>query len=303
MNKPLVYIVILNYKNYDDTIECVHSVEAINYLNCRVVIVDNNSCNGSEEILKKKFPRHIFIQNERNLGYAAGNNAGIRVALNAHADYIMILNNDTLVKVDFLEILVAYAEFHPNVGILGPKIIDESGDVDNTCARRRPEFLDYFFRVGPGKWIFPNNEWIRTHYYLDEYDFVEAKEVDILSGSCLLFRGELLQKIGLFDENTFLYLEEFILHEKLRKTQYTTVVLPSSSVLHKKHGSTGTKNYKATFEVLKSSKYYLWNYRNFGNIANTLALMSIGFCTAASILRIFIASNCGFKNHEPSKST
>lgn len=291
MTIPLIYITILNYKNYVDTIECVHTVESINYQNYRIVIVDNNSGNGSEEILRKNFPHHIFIQTRSNRGYAAGNNAGIKIALKAGADYVLILNNDTKVKQDFLDKLVAYAESNLNVGVLGPKIIDESGNLDITCARRRPTFADYFWRIGPGKRLIPNNRWIRAHYYIDEYDFNGVKEVDIISGSCMLIRCELLQKIGLLDEKTFLFLEEFILHEKVRKTKYSTVIVPDSVIVHKRHASITGKKYRATWESFKSLNYYLWYYRNFGKIANILALSIAAIQVSASFLHMFVASS------------
>jgi len=288
MNSPLVYIVILNYRNYADTIECVHSVEAIKYHNYRIIIIDNGSDNESEEILRGKFHKHVFIQTGENRGYAAGNNAGIEYALNAGADYVLILNNDTRVEPDFLEELVDYAESNPRAGVLGPKIVTESGELDISCARRRPLLPDYFWRVGPGKWLLPENRWIKAHYYMDEYDFQEAREVDIISGSCMLIRCKLLRKIGLLDENTFLFLEEFILHEKVRRTGFSTVIVPSSRIVHKGHSSIGKKNYGAIGESLRSLNYYLCNYREFGRVAVFFALASVAIKGGVEALSMFL---------------
>ncbi len=288
MYNPLVYIVILNYKNYHDTIDCVCSVEKIVYPNYHVVLVDNNSGNGSEDILKKEFPHHVFIQTGCNRGYAAGNNAGIRLALKEGADYVLILNNDTKVMPDFLEKLVSYAEANPEAGILGPKVITETGELDITCARRRPELSDYFWRIGPGRWLLPHNKWIKTHYYFGEYDFHDVREVDIISGSCMLVRADLFRRIGLLDENTFLFLEEFVLHERVRSTKYITIIVPDSIVIHKGHASIGKINYRAHWREFQSLYYYLTNYREFGKIATAFALSSVGFRNAVRVTSTFL---------------
>lgn len=284
MNSLLVYIIILNYKNYDDTIHCVRSVENIEYSNYRIVIVDNNSGNGSEEILKKEFPRHLFIQTGSNRGYAAGNNAGIRTALSAGAEYILILNNDTRVSANFLDILVTAAEQDRNAGILGPKVIDETGAVCSSCARRRPTFGDYFWRTGPGRWLWPGNRWIQAHYYRGEYHFDHVRKVDIISGSCMLIRSGLLREIGLLDEGTFLFLEEFILHEKMRRTNYHTLIVPHSIIIHKRHASMEGRKLFPFIAILRSLRYYLAYHRHYRRIATFLALTSVGMYGIAGIV-------------------
>jgi len=288
VSSPLVYIIILNYRNHTDTIECVRSVEAVNYPNHRIIIVDNGSDDGSEEILRKEFKEHLFIQTGRNRGYAAGNNAGIAYALEAGADYVLILNNDTRVDPDFLGRLVDYAESDPSAGVLGPKIVTESGDLDVNCARRRPSLPDYFWRAGPGRWLLPDNRWVRSHYYMDEYDFKDPREVDVISGSCMLIRCSLFQETGLLDERTFLFLEEFILHEKVRKTGFSTVIVPSSTVVHKGHSSVGKNNYKALGARLKSLYHYLRNYREFGTAEVFFALASVAVMSSLEALVMFL---------------
>ncbi|NOZ25654.1 MAG: glycosyltransferase family 2 protein [Nitrospirae bacterium] len=275
MSRPVVYIVVLNYMNYMDTIECIRSLEAVNYPDRRIIIVDNGSDNDSEEMLRREFGEHVFIQTGKNLGYAGGNNAGIAYALGAGADYVLLLNNDTIVEPDFLGKLVDYAESDPRAGVLGPKILTESGRLDVNCARRRPMLPEYFWRVGPGRWLMPDNRWIKAHYYLGEYDFREPREVDVISGSCMLIRSRLFREIGLLDENTFLFLEEFILHEKVRRTGFSTVIVPSSIIVHKGQSSLGKRRFKPLVWRLKSLRYYLGSCRGFGPAAVFFALASV----------------------------
>ena len=172
MNRK-VGIVVLNYKNYEDTIACLRSLAEITYPNTETIVVDNDSQNDSlehihQDLLHRQVAhiaiaesaidtssqipeKTILLQSVSNRGYAAGNNLGIRVALARGADYILILNNDTLVEKDFLEPLVQYAETHERVGAVAPKIVDTKGRIAPTSARRRPTLGHYFFFLGIGQ--------------------------------------------------------------------------------------------------------------------------------------------------------
>lgn len=284
--KKKVAIVILNYKNWQDTIECLQTVLNITYSPFRVIVVDNDSQNDSlahiESWLKRysrecllltqeqsehgAFIDHSFVlhQSVSNRGYAAGNNIGIRWAIRAGDEYVLILNNDTLVEKDFLEPLVDFLDNHPSTAMVGPKIVDLDGNIDRSGARRRPEIGDYFFRVGLFGKFFPSNRWHRKHYYVGEHDYHTTRQVDVISGSCMLMRTEVIKRAGLLDEKTFLYLEEFILHEKLRSLNKTTYIVPKSQIVHK--GGQSTKKAPSLFALRKSIEslyHYLRFYRNY----------------------------------------
>ncbi len=123
--EPLVGIIVLNYyKNVDDTEECIGSLKKIDYKNYFIVIVDNNSQDGSFEKLSKLYPELTVLEIGENRGYAAGNNFGIKQALQKGADYICILNNDVVVEPNFLGKLVSYMEQNPKVGITGANICE-----------------------------------------------------------------------------------------------------------------------------------------------------------------------------------
>lgn len=289
MDKKVV-IVVLNYKNYDDTIECLKSLCDITYSNYDVVVVDNKSENDSLTfiggfLLRKGIKyeyiddlnieksRHlkeyfILLQSSNNGGYAAGNNLGIRVGIERKADYILILNNDTVVDSGFLEPLVKYAEEHKDVGAIGPKVLDENGNIDHTCARRRMTLVDYIFQHSIVARLLPENRWIKRHTYKGEYDFANPKKVDVLSGSCILFKSDFICAEGLLDENTFLYLEEFIIHEKLKRAGYISVINPESLIVHKHGRSTSTRSSEIIDRYrMESRRYYLINYRNYNKCA------------------------------------
>ena len=122
MEWPRVYIILLNYNGYKDTIECIESLHKVSYSNFSIVVVDNDSQDNSENILRKQYPQHTIIQSGSNLGFAGGINIGIQHALCQGADYILLLNNDTIVEPNFLEPLIIEAEKTDGVGIVGGKI-------------------------------------------------------------------------------------------------------------------------------------------------------------------------------------
>jgi GT2 family glycosyltransferase len=217
----------------------------------------------------------ILLQSASNRGYAAGNNLGIRVALARGADYVLILNSDTLVDRGFLEPLVQYAETHGRVGAVSPKVLDTNGHASAYCTRRRPVLGWYFFCLGLGRIPFPNNRWIRKHYYRGEYSFDHPKEVDILPGCCMLIRRSVFEQIGLLDESTFLFLEEFILHEKLRTVGMTSAVVPASWIVHKHGESIKTMPSGFARNAERASlRYYLAHYRHHTRFA-VAALMFV----------------------------
>lgn len=286
---PRVGIVVLNYRNFEDTWACLRSLEAATYPWTVVVVVDNDSRNDSlarirENLAERRWAcdfaeereletagrlreRILLVQASGNRGYAAGNNLGIRAALARDCEYVLVLNNDTEVEPGFLEPLVEHAEAHPRLGAVGPKIVDPAGHVEPSCARRRPDLLYYFFGDGFLRRLFPGNRWRRRHFYEGEYAYDQPKVVDVLSGSCMLVKTAVFEEVGLLDENTFLYLEEFILHEKMQAAGWGSAIVPASIVVHK--GGRSAK--QAVPERIRQAKqesrrYYLTRYRQYGHL-------------------------------------
>jgi GT2 family glycosyltransferase len=206
------------------------------------------------------------------------------VALARGADYVLILNNDTLVERDFLEPLVLYAETHEQIGAVGPKVLNTKGHIERACARRQITPLHHFFVIGFGKKLFPNNYWIRRHTYQGEYAFDRPKVVDVLSGCCMLIKSGVFHRLGLLDENTFLFAEELILHERLRGIGLGSAVVPESRIVHKHGQSTATKPSRFIWEANRASvRYYLSHYRHYNRI--TVAVLMLSRMQPKAILR------------------
>lgn len=234
-----VYFIVLNYNNAPDTIECIKSIENLNYQNVQVVLVDNLSTDDSEEILKKELPNYTLIQTGSNAGYAAGNNRGIKYAIEDGADYVCILNNDVIVDPNFLTVLVDYLENNSQVGVVGPRI----------CEYEDPTILE-----SAGSTVDFNKGKVTRLYYGEKEDKVFGKVIpcDYVGGACMLLDVKLIKEVGYIPENYFLFYEENEWCVTIKKAGYEVVCVADAKVIHKGSASIN--------KVSGLSEYFM--YRN-----------------------------------------
>ncbi len=249
---PNVYIIILNWNGWVDTIECLKSLQKITYLNFQIVVVDNHSTDCSYEKLsdwandtniplyeyaydrnkgtfsvidqdRRKSPpesRLSLIRTQKNYGYAGGNNVGIRFAFDQGADYFFILNNDTVVDPGVIEPLIDIASHNQNAGILGPKIyfyheptvIQTAGSTMNLWTGRANHIGSEEIDIG-------------------QYD--KTRIVDWVSGAALFVSRKVLIEIGLFDESFYLCYEENDLCHRAKNSGFLVLAAPQAKLWHK----------------------------------------------------------------------
>lgn len=237
MNKGTkVAIVVLNWNGHKDTIECVESLKKTTCPDYEILIVDNGSSDGSEAILRKKFPELKLIQTGKNLGFAGGENIGIREALGVGttgagatargADYVLLLNNDTTVDPDFAVELVKAASLNPQAGILCSKVYFLS----------RPDIIWY-----AGASFHPWLGWGRHRGYgqKDAGQFDRTEETPRACGCSLMVTREFCEKAGLLDDEYFCYCEDTDWGMRARKAGFKVLYVPASKVWHKVAQSTG----------------------------------------------------------------
>ncbi|WP_297423406.1 glycosyltransferase family 2 protein [Clostridium sp.] len=225
MIKPRVFIILVNYNAYKDTIECVESLRKIDYLNYKIIIVDNASTNDSFEILTRSLKDCIIIKSKKNLGFAGGNNLGLRYALDEGADYIMLLNNDTLVEPNFLSNMLNSFHQDNKIGIVGCKIM------------YHPQKDIIWYGGGNINWF----KFIGEHHGIKELDrgqCDEEKEVDFITGCCLLIKSSVIRRIGFLSEEYFMYFEDVDFCVKVKEAGYK-VWYNSKSVIYHKVGLSG----------------------------------------------------------------
>lgn len=240
----MVYIILVNYNGIEDTIECLNSLKNIDYMDYKIIVVDNASSDNSLKILSELTDNQLIILNtSKNLGFAGGNNIGIQYAVSNGAEYILLLNNDTLVSADFLSRLMNCAKKQKHNAVLSPKIMYE----DN---RRKIWYAGGSF----------NNKLSRiTHMGMNETDFEKynlTKEVSFISGCCMLIPVEAISKIGLMDEDFFLYCEDLDFCCRLIKSGYRLVYCPASVIYHKVSASTGKQSGATTYYTVRN-KFYI----------------------------------------------
>jgi GT2 family glycosyltransferase len=210
-----VAIIILNWNGREDTIECLTSLQDMTYPHTEIILVDNGSMDGSVQAVSARFPEVHIIETGRNLGFTGGNNVGLTYALTTDADYVMLLNNDTVLPPDFLEPLVDYAEANPRAGVVGPKIyLHATRDLvwfDRAYMDRRGTILHADYKEPDP---LPN-------------DPRPAVPTAHIPGCALLIKRKVIQQIGMLDEDFYLLCEDSDWCLKAKKAGYQVVVIPS----------------------------------------------------------------------------
>lgn len=222
MSSPRVCVVVLNWNGLKDTTECLQSLQRVNYPAYDVVLVDNASTGNDVAVLREAFRNQIhIIQNDKNYGYTGGNNIGMRYCLtHCRPDYLLILNNDTVVAPDFLAHLVQVAQNDEMVGMIGPKVYYHGS----------PNLIQ---TAGGTIRTLTGNPSLIGNKKPDTGQYDENREVFFLSGSCLLIRAEVTDKVGLFDDSYFLYWDDAEYCARVRKAGYRLMYAGQARVWHK----------------------------------------------------------------------
>lgn len=220
---PAVAIVVLTWENYEETADCLDSLRSVDYENYRVVVVDNGSEDGSLERLRQEYGWCEFVVNDENLGFARGNNVGISYALDTGADYVLLLNDDTIVQPDFLTPLVDTMERYDKVAAVGGvNLLPDSGKVHNA---------GYVFHP----WLAAKSELHREPVSDEPYP------VDFVQSCLILLNPAFLEEIGLLNEQYFIGMDDVDLAWKARSKGWKVLVTPDSRIYHRV-GETGSSS-------------------------------------------------------------
>lgn len=219
--QPNVSIIVLNYNGREDTLACLRSLQHLTYSHANVLLVDNASTDGTVDAVRIAYPDVTIIETGANLGFTGGNNVAIHKALAAGADYILLLNNDTIVAPDFLSIMVEVMEQDTSIGVAGPMIyyhnnpeviwtaggsIDWKHGVTQMVGLNEPDTLQFGFSPLP---------------------------VDFVSGCALLARRSVWEKVGVLDDKFFMYYEETEWCVRASRAGYKIAIIPMAMIWHK----------------------------------------------------------------------
>jgi len=251
-NRSLVYVIILNWNGWRDTLECLTSCQKIIYPNYRVLVVDNGSTDGSEAVIRERFPDVEMLQTGENLGFAGGCNSGIRYALDRQARYIWLLNNDTVVEPNALQALVSIMEADESIGMTGSKILYHDS----------PEVI--WFAGGIIDWQ-KGDTGHTGQGETDRGQYDHVREVDYITGCSLMAGRGMIEEVGLMDEQFFLYFEETDWCLRAGKLGYKSVYVPESVIYHKESATTGSRSPLYYYYFVRNRLVFLKMHKMFRN--------------------------------------
>ena len=244
--KMKLSIVIVNYNVEYFLDQCLNSVfKAMKNIDGEVFVVDNDSIDGSNEMVRKKYPDVKLIANKKNVGFSVANNQAIRIS---EGEYVLLLNPDTVVEHDTFEKCINFMDKNPDAGGLGVKMLDGSGKFLPESKRGLPTPSTAFYKMFGLSSLFPRSKRF-AKYHLGHLDDNSIHKIEILPGAFMLLRKEALDKTGLLDEEFFMYGEDIDLSYRIIKAGYENYYYPETRIIHYKGESTkkGSVNYVLVF--------------------------------------------------------
>jgi hypothetical protein len=270
--QPKVIAIVLNWNLPDDTRRCVESLKASDYSNLEILVIDNGSQLAAFEQLQAGLPGERIIRSESNLGFAGGNNLGLQFALEQKADFAFVINNDTLVDPQMISTLIAAAEANPAAGLLGPIIYYLS----------RPDEVWFAgYRFLHGIYVLRRGLHLKT-------PLRPIEEVDFVSGCGLLIRRHILEDLGLFSQDYFMYYEDLDFCFRVKEAGLKILCVTSAKMWHAVSASSGGADspQKQYYQVKSSLIFYQQHSRGVKRVLNiALRLGHAGFTLIGAVLR------------------
>lgn len=274
---PLVAIILVNWNSWRDTLECVDSIKESTYANLKIVIVDNGSVDGSPERLKERSNEYELILLAENTGFTGGNNLGIKRAMSLGADYIFLLNNDTLIDNTAIERLVNSAQLDISVGVVTPKIFFHP---DRHLLWAAGSSFNRKILMG-----------LNSGYKLEDApEYNQPAYLDYAVGCALLIRRDVIEAVGMLTEDYFATWEDVDFGLRVNRNGYKILYEPSAIVWHKESASAGgTDNPQYVYYQVRSA--FVFQHRWSQSLINSIVAHS--YYSAYCLLRIYRFLRCG----------
>ena len=258
MTPPKLSVVVICWNDWKVLQDCLRSVfDGTHKIDFEVIVTDNGSSDDSVDLVRRNFPAVRVVENRANLGFAGGNNAGIR---EARGEYILILNPDTLCHDGSFDRWIEFADRHPETGAFGCRVLNPDGTYQES-ARPFPSLRGSFIAaVGmrPLAYVVPA---LRSDRY-EGWKGDTEREIDWQSGCCVLFRGELLKSLGGFDDQFFYHFEEVDLCRRVWKAGYPIRFTPDPTITHL--GGQWRNRFPLQFALETGRSRYKYFYKHFG---------------------------------------
>ena len=283
-----ISVIIVNYNVEYFLEQCLNSTfKALEKVSGEVFVVDNNSIDGSVDMVREKFPAVQLIANKENTGFSKANNQAIRVS---KGEYVLLLNPDTVVEEDTFSKCIDFMDNHPEAGGLGIRMVDGKGIFLPESKRGLPTPAAAFYKIFGISSLFPKSKRFSKYHlgYLNEF---ETNQVDVLSGAFMLIRKETLDKVGLLDEAFFMYGEDIDLSYRILLGGYKNYYFPETKIIHYKGESTkkSSVNYVFVFYnamVIFAKKHFSQkNAKLFSSLINLAIYFRAGIAILNRLVR------------------
>ncbi|WP_409344209.1 glycosyltransferase family 2 protein [Paenibacillus sp. MBLB4367] len=279
-----VSVLILNYNTRELTLQAIRSVrQSVTDFAYEIVLVDNASTDGAVEAVRREFPDVAVIVNDENVGFARANNQAIRVA---EGRYVLLLNSDTVVQTDTLDIMIRHMDEQPEVGASGCKVVLPNGTLDKACLRGFPTpEASFYYAFGFSK-LFPGNPRF-SQYQLNHLNPDLPHRIDCLVGAFMLVRREAIEQVGVLDETFFMYGEDIDWCYRIKEAGWDISYYPLTRIIHYKGASSRRKPAKIIYEFYRAmwvfhQKHYRKKYAKVVNFS-VFAGISLKFALAITM--------------------
>jgi len=260
MTRPDLSIIIVNWKVKNFLKKCLDSILVYqNNYKIEIFVVDNNSQDGSVEMIKNDYSEVKLIALDKNIGFGAANNLALK---QASSDYIFLLNPDTEITKDFFTKILQYTKNNPNIDIVGPKIINDDGN-KQASVRRNPDLFSQILVLLKLTNISGANKFL-DHYFFKDFNYNKEQSVDQIMGAAMFIKKSVFDKIGTFDEKFFVWFEEVDLCKRARQAGIAIKYFPVARIVH--HGGRSfskSNTLKKQMVFNKSLLYYFSKHKPF----------------------------------------
>lgn len=279
-----VSIIIVNYNTKKLTLECIQSIYHSNTsYQFEIILVDNNSTDGTVDAIVDEFPNIKVIANQENVGFSKANNQAIN---HSNGRYILLLNSDTIVKNGTIDTMVQFMDENKEIGASGCKVVLPDGTLDKACHRGFPTPSASFYYISGLARRFPNNPRF-SGYHLSHLNMDDIHEVDCLVGAFMLVRSETISQVGLLDETFFMYGEDIDWCYRIKEAGWKIYYHPHVEIIHYKGASSRKKPFKIVYEFHRAM--YLFHRKHYSEkypfIVNLAVYTGIGLKLSLACLK------------------
>jgi hypothetical protein len=290
-----VSVVVVNWNTRDILRDCLRSVyEQTKDIRFEVIVIDNASSDDSAAMVRREFPQAILIENPENRGFAAANNQGMKIG---KGRYVLLLNPDTIVLDGAIEKTMAFADLHPDVGVVGCQVLENETKIQRTCFAF-PSLRNLILQESGLRRLFPRSRFFGAAD-MGWWDRNTERDVDVVSGMFMLARREAIEQVGLMDEDYFIYAEETDWCFRFWRAGWRCVFTPLARIIHRDGGSKSTMQTSVKMFVQQQKNMLIFYRKNRGPVAWMMAkiIYSVDMLVRAIIWKTAAFFQSGGKAH------